>query len=374
MKAILALEDGTWFAGNSFTGAGEAHGEVIFHTSMSGYQSILADPAYLGQMICLTAPLIGNYGVTLDEVESSRLSCPALIVKECCRQPSNWQSKESLPDYLARHQVMGLEGIDTRALTKHLRLHGSMRGVISTKNLSVDDLVVQAQTFPSTSGLNLASQVAPESPCVWNNNEPMPATMDGILPQWTEGNGLRILVYDYGTHWETLRRLSALGLRLLIVPPLFPPSMVKELAPHGIFLSSGPGDPAAMPEAVNIIKELCTKYVVAGLGLGYQLLGLALGGTSCKLKSGHYGTNYPVQELGSGKIEISAQNHGFVLDMTQARDVHATHSNLHDQTLEGFAHAALPILGMQYLSASDNHDQQSLLTRFYDLLVASQKQ
>lgn len=370
MKAILALEDGTWFAGHSFTGAGEVHGEVIFQTSMSGYQGILADPAYAGQMVCLTAPLVGNYGVTLAEVESSRLFCPALIVKECCQQPSNWQAKESLPDYLSRHGVMGLEGIDTRALTKHLRVHGNMRGVISTQNLSMDDLVLQAKALPSRCGTNLVFKVAPENPYVWTTNGPEPAAMDGTLPLWPAGQGMRVVVYDFGTHWETLRLLSALGLTILVVPPLFPLSLVKALAPQGIFLSSGPGDPATVPEALPLIRELCSLYPMAGLGLGYQLLGLALGGKSYKLKVGHYGSNYPVQELLSGKIEISTQNHGFALDISPVKDLQATHIHIHDQSLEGFQHRKLPILGMQYLSGADVSDQGSLVCRFTNMLVS----
>jgi len=372
MKAILALEDGTWFPGQSFTGPGEAGGEVIFNTGMSGYQEILTDPSYYGQMVCMTYPLIGNYGVNLEDVESSRIHCPALIVKECCKQPSNWRAKESLPAYLMRHGVMGLEGIDTRALTRHLRIHGAMRGVISTADLTPEELAAKAKALPSMEGANLVDFVAPKAPYYWTGTEPVPAKMDGDLPLWPEdaGDKLRVIVYDYGIKWNILRLLAAENLAILAVPPRFPVDLVKKLAPHGIFLSNGPGDPATLTDSIAIIKELCELYPVGGICLGHQLLGIALGGTSFKLKFGHHGINHPVRDDITRKIEISSQNHGFCVDISNLPFLEQTHLNLNDQTLEGFRHRTKPIFSVQHHpeAGPGPHDSQYFFARFKRML------
>ena len=378
MKAILALEDGTWFAGESFTGPGEAGGEVIFNTGMSGYQEILTDPSYYGQMVCMTYPLIGNYGVNLEDVESSKIHCPAFIVKECCKKPSNWRAKESLPDYLMRHGVMGLEGIDTRALTRHLRINGAMRGIISTEDLTPEELVAKAQALPSMEGSNLVDFVAPTAPYTWTAQGPVPVKMDGDLPLWPEGSedSIRVVVYDYGVKWNILRLLSAEGLTILAVPPKFPVELVKKLSPSGIFLSNGPGDPATLKEEISIIKELCELYPVGGICLGHQLLGIALGGTSFKLKFGHHGINHPVQDDITRKIEISSQNHGFCVDISKLPFLEQTHLNLNDRTLEGFRHRTKPIFSVQHHpeAGPGPHDSQYFFGRFKRMLETGQVQ
>jgi carbamoyl-phosphate synthase small subunit len=378
MKAILALEDGTWFAGQSFTGPGEAGGEVIFNTGMSGYQEILTDPSYYGQMVCMTYPLIGNYGVNLEDVESSRVHCPAFIVKECCKKPSNWRSKESLPEYLMRHGVMGLEGIDTRALTRHLRIHGAMRGVISTADLTPEELTAKAKALPSMEGANLVDFVAPKEAYHWTADGPVTAPVADGLPQWPADapDKLRVIVYDYGIKWNILRLLAAENLSILVVPPLFPVKSVQKLSPHGVFLSNGPGDPATLTEAIAIIRALCDLYPVAGICLGHQLLGIALGGTSFKLKFGHHGINHPVRDDITRKIEISSQNHGFCVDISRLDFLEQTHLNLNDQTLEGFRHRTKPIFSVQHHpeAGPGPHDSQYFFARFRRMLETGQVQ
>jgi carbamoyl-phosphate synthase small subunit len=378
MKALLALEDGAWFAGQSFTGQGEAGGEVIFNTGMSGYQEILTDPSYYGQMVCMTYPLIGNYGVNLDDVESARVHCPAFIVKECCKKPSNWRATESLPDYLVRHGIMGLEGIDTRALTRHLRINGAMRGMISTGNITPEELAAKAKALPSMEGANLVDFVAPTGPYYWSGTGPVSASMDGDLPLWPENSTdqIRVVVYDYGIKWNILRLLAAENLTMLVVPPLFPAECVKKLAPHGVFLSNGPGDPATLTGAIAIIKELCEAYPVGGICLGHQLLGIALGGTSFKLKFGHHGINHPVRDDITRKIEISSQNHGFCVDISSLPFLEQTHVNLNDNTLEGFRHRTKPIFSVQHHpeAGPGPHDSQYFFGRFRRMLETGRVQ
>jgi len=347
MRAILALEDGLAFSCSSFTGAGETSGEVIFNTGMTGYQEVLTDPSYAGQMVTMTYPLIGNYGVNPEDVESERVHVEAFIVKECCKKPSNWRASQSLPDYLKEHGVLGVEGVDTRALTRHLRLHGAMRGVISTEELDVDKLVARAKSIPSMEGLNLAERVTAKTPYVWTGTGIRPVELADGKYDWP-GPGPRVAVMDFGIKWNILRLLSAQGLDLLVLPASFSAEDVQRLRPDAVFLSNGPGDPGAMPEQVRTIAGLADKYPLAGICLGHQLLGLALGGKTFKLKFGHHGCNHPVKELESGRIEISSQNHGFCVDIESLSNIHVTHVNLNDQTLEGFAHDTKPIIAIQH--------------------------
>ena len=371
MRAILALEDGTLFEGASFTGPGETGGEVIFNTGMTGYQEILTDPSYCGQMVCMTYPLIGNYGVNLEDVESSRIHTPALIVKECCKEPSNWRAKETLPDYLKRHGVMGLEGIDTRALTRHLRIHGAMRGIISTDVEDPQQLVEKAKGLPPMEGADLVGEVAPTAPYRWNGTGP--ETMDLVEDEsaWA-GTGPKVVVYDFGIKWNILRLLADQDLDMIIVPPTFTADQVRALNPDGIFLSNGPGDPAALTGTIATVRELCEAYPVAGICLGHQLLGLALGGTSYKLKFGHHGINHPVKDTTTGKIEISSQNHGFCVDISALNFLEQTHTNLNDNTLEGFRHKEKPIMGVQHHpeAGPGPHDSQYYFKRFRDMITA----
>jgi carbamoyl-phosphate synthase small subunit len=368
MKAILALEDGTWFEGTSFTGPGESGGEAIFNTGMTGYQEILTDPSYVGQMVCMTYPLIGNYGVNLKDVESHKVGVEAFIVKECCKEPSNWQAVQSLPDYLKAAGVMGIEGIDTRALTRHLRIHGAMRGVISTLELDPARLCARAKHLPSMEGLNLADRVSAKSPYVWTGS----TTRDVDLSKgfaWA-GTGPKLVVYDFGIKWNILRLLAAEGFDMLVVPSSFTHEQVSELAPDAVFLSNGPGDPAVVTNAIEATRVFADKYPVAGICLGHQIMGLALGGTTYKLKFGHHGCNNPVLDVESGKIEISSQNHGFCVDIDHLPELKITHRNLNDQTLEGFAHREKPLIAIQFHpeAAPGPHDSACFFRRFRDLV------
>ena len=370
MHAILALEDGTWFECSSFTGPGETGGEVIFNTGMTGYQEILTDPSYRGQMVCMTYPLIGNYGINLEDVESDRVQAAALICKECCKHPSNWRSTQSLPEYLKEHNVMGIEDLDTRALTKHLRINGAMRGIISTRETDPKALIARALAIPCMEGSNLVQDVAPQKPYRWTDGRPQDLNLSSPQTAWT-GKGPKVIVYDFGIKWNILRLLTGQGLDLIIVPPSFTAAQVNELQPDGIFLSNGPGDPAVLTQTIATVAELCNTYPTAGICLGHQILGLALGGTSFKLKFGHHGCNHPVKDLTTGKIEISSQNHGFCVDITGLPFLETTHINLNDQTLEGFRHTEKPIMAVQYHpeSAPGPHDSRYFFKRFTQMIT-----
>ncbi|WP_415519162.1 MAG: glutamine-hydrolyzing carbamoyl-phosphate synthase small subunit [Desulfovibrio aminophilus] len=368
MKAVLTLEDGARFEGASFTGHGAAEGEVIFNTGMTGYQEILTDPSYVGQMVCMTYPLIGNYGVNPEDVESSRVQCAAFIVKECCKNPSNWRSTMPLPEYLERAGVMGIEGIDTRALTRHLRLHGAQRGYMTTEDLSPEEMIARARAIPSMEGLNLVERVTCGSAYAWDGAAPRPVDTDKGY-DWS-GSGPRLVVYDFGIKWNILRLLAGQGFDLLVVPACTTAAQVRDLAPDAVFLSNGPGDPAAVTTAVEAARDLIKDYPVAGICLGHQLLGLALGGTTYKLKFGHHGCNHPVLDLETGKIEISSQNHGFCVDISALDSLKMTHRNLNDGTLEGFAHRDRPILAIQFHpeAAPGPHDSQCFMAKFRELV------
>ncbi len=367
MKAILALEDGTYFEGTSFTGPGETNGEVIFNTGMTGYQEILTDPSYTGQMVCMTYPLIGNYGVNPEDVESGNVHAAGFIVKECCKEPSNWRSTESLPDYLVRNGVMGIEGIDTRALTRHLRLYGAMRGIISTKELSPQKLAKKAAQTPSMEGLNLADRVSSKTPYTWNGTGPEEVDIKDF--KWN-GKGPKLVVYDFGIKWNIMRLLEAEGFDMLMVPSSWTADQVRAVEPDAIFLSNGPGDPAVVTSAVQAVKDLHKEYPIAGICLGHQIIGLALGGTTYKLKFGHHGCNHPVMDMETEKIEISSQNHGFCVDVASLKGVKVTHKNLNDDTLEGFAHKKLPIIAIQFHpeAAPGPHDSEYFFPKFRNIV------
>lgn len=370
MRAILALEDGLTFTGRCFTKPGESSGEVIFNTGMTGYQEVLTDPSYTGQMVTMTYPLIGNYGINIEDVESSRIRVAGFIVKECCKTPSNWRSSMSLPDYLSQQNVLGIEGVDTRALTRHLRLHGAKRGLISTEESDPKKLVRRAQELPSMEGLNLADTVTPERPYIWTGTgvEDAAIAEDGSYA-WP-GEGPRIVVVDCGIKWNILRLLASMDMDLLMVPSNWDKKRIDALKPHAVFLSPGPGDPAALAHVIETIRQLTESYPVAGICLGHQLLGHALGGKTYKLKFGHHGCNHPVKDLEHGHIEISSQNHGFCVDLSDVPDVKPTHINLNDNTLEGFAHTKKPIIAIQYHpeACPGPHDSRSFFGRFRELV------
>lgn len=381
MKALLALEDGFFLEGVSFTGPIErAGGEVIFNTAMTGYQELLTDPSYTGQMVCMTWPLIGNYGINPDDMESGRVHLSALLVKECCKQPSNWRSTESLPAFLMRQGVAGVEGLDTRALTLHLRQYGAMRGAISTAILDPQTLAAEARRLPGMEGQNLVPRVAPSAPYRWDASQPhggrpVPVALaaDGSYawPASTDDRGkptVRILVYDFGIKWNILRMLAAHGMELLMVPPSFTFEQARAVAPDGIFLSNGPGDPATLKDEIGTIARLTDTFSIAGICLGHQLLAHALGGSTAKLKFGHHGCNHPVKNLITGKIEISSQNHGFHV---LPENIEPTHINLNDHTVEGFRHPTKPIITVQHHpeAASGPTDCRSFFAYFKDMVL-----
>ena len=368
MQAVLTLEDGTRFPGRCFTAPGEAGGEVIFNTGMTGYQEVLTDPSYAGQMVCMTYPLIGNYGVNPEDVESSRVQVAAFIVKECCKEPSNWRSAMSLPEYLTQAGVMGIEGVDTRALTRHLRIHGAMRGWISTEAADADALTAKARAVPSMEGCDLTGGVTCAEAFAWDGSAPVPVDIaDGY--DWP-GPGPRLVVYDYGVKWNILRLLADQGFDMLVVPARTTAEEVRRLEPQAVFLSNGPGDPAAVPGAAETTRDLARDLPLAGICLGHQILGLAMGGSAYKLKFGHHGCNHPVMDMTTEKIEISSQNHGFCVDISGLDDLVITHKNLNDGTLEGFAHKDKPILAIQYHpeAAPGPHDSRYFFTRFRELV------
>ncbi len=280
MKAILVLEDGFTLHGKSFTGAFEGGGEVIFNTGMTGYQEVITDPSYCGQMVCMTYPLIGNYGITREDMESSKAHLSALLVKECCKRPSNWRSYCSLPDFLMEQAVPGMEGLDTRALTRHLRLHGAMRAVISTGEMDVTTLVARAKALPSMEGQNLVAKVAPKEPYIWDGMAPKKVSLASDGKHNWQGTGLPLVVYDYGIKWNILRLLTQAGFEILAVPPDFSAAAVNASGAKAVFLSNGPGDPAALHKEVGIIRELIAAFPVAGICLGHQLLGHPVGGST----------------------------------------------------------------------------------------------
>lgn len=370
MKALLALENGFTLEGESFTGEFETGGEVIFNTGMTGYQEILTDPSYCGQLVCLTYPLIGNYGITREDMESGKIHMKALLVKECCKEPSNWRSFISLPDFMKEQGVPGMEGLDTRALTIQLRNAGSMRCMISTRDLDPESLTAKARALPGMEGQNLVPFVAPKAPYVFLKNAVQTVTPDknGRLP--FVGSGLRLVVYDYGIKWNIIRLLKETGFSPVMVPPLFPADAVRRSGAQGVFLSNGPGDPATLTEEIAIVRDLIKDFPVAGICLGHQIIGHALGGTTSKLKFGHHGCNHPVRDNATGHVEISSQNHGFCVCADGVKDVEVTHINLNDGTLEGIRSTARPVMSVQYHpeAAAGPHDSRYLFARFHDMM------
>jgi carbamoyl-phosphate synthase small subunit len=331
VKGYLALEDGTVLEGQAFGAVGESFGEVVFNTGMTGYQEILTDPSYCGQIVTMTYPLIGNYGVNPVDFEATRSFVRGFVVKEFCTNPSNWRSQETLDAYLNRNRIVALAGIDTRLLTKILRTHGVMRGIISTISQHKQELLNKLQTAPPVFGPELVRTVT--TPEVYH------------LP----GSGPKVVVLDFGAKANICRSLSRLGFDLTVVPSYTTPQEILALNPAGLMLSNGPGDPADVPEAVATVKALLGKLPIYGICLGHQIIGLALGGNTYKLKFGHRGANHPVKDLHTGRVYITSQNHGFAVDAaTLGKDVEVTHLNLNDQTVEGLRHKQLSIASVQY--------------------------
>ena len=373
LKALLALEDGTIYEGRSFTGHGEAVGEVVFNTSMSGYQEILTDPSYCGQMVTMTYPLIGNYGINDEDVESDRIQVRALLVKEYQDYPSNWRSNRSLAQYLQENNIPGLEGIDTRAITRHIRLEGAMKAALSTLDPDRDSLVDKAGKAPDMLGLDLVKEVTCRRPSLWRNNGLVELDRDIDEFQWPVDAGTwRIVAVDYGVKHNILRSLETRGCTILLVPASVNSATINRLDPHGLFLSNGPGDPAVVTYAVETIRDQIGRRPIFGICLGHQLMGLALGGKTYKLKFGHRGGNQPVKDLKTGKVEITSQNHGFCVDMDSLNDpdIELSHINLNDNTLEGLVHKKLPLFSVQYHpeAAPGPHDATYLFDRFINMM------
>ncbi|MCK4751907.1 MAG: glutamine-hydrolyzing carbamoyl-phosphate synthase small subunit [Planctomycetes bacterium] len=367
MKAILLLEDGTVFEGTSFGAKGQSCGEVVFNTSMSGYQEILTDPSYNEQIVTMTYPLIGNYGTNQFDWESRKIFTRGFIVKENCNYPSNWRNKDSLSQYLKDNNVIGLEGIDTRKLVKHIRTEGAMKGIIST-GLAVSSLKKKLQSYPGLVGRDIVKAVTSKKPYNWN---------EGVLDvltgkQQKPKKQYKVVTFDFGIKHNILRMLRSAACDVYVVPANTSAKQVLKRKPDGVFLSNGPGDPAPVSYAVETVKELLGNVPIFGICLGHQILSLALGGKTYKLKFGHRGANHPVKNLKTGKIEITSQNHGFCVDIDSLKDkdVELTHINLNDNTLEGIACKKEKAFSVQYHpeASPGPHDAGYLFDTFIELM------
>jgi len=384
MKALLALEDGRTFPCRSFTGHGEALGEVVFNTSMTGYQEILTDPPIMDQMVTMTCPMMGNYGVCPEDVESDKIQAAALIVREYVDFPSNWRSTGTLADYLKKEGVLGVEDLDTRALTCHIRDSGAMRAVISTYDLDPASLVKRAKEIPPMEGCNLAERVSTTTPYFWRENRP-----DFINPDFVNGCGCTpaqssiwrhrgekhsVVAIDFGIKYNIIRCLEAEGCEVLVVPASTSADLIKKLDPDGIFLSNGPGDPEPLHQAIYTIRELLGFRPMFGICLGMQLLGLAMGAKTYKIKFGHRGGNQPVKNFATNKVEITSQNHGFAVDIKSLKCSLAgaamTHINLNEDSLEGIKDESLKVFAVQYHpeASPGPHDAAYLFRQFAEMM------
>jgi len=376
MNAILALEDGTWYQGVAAGATGETSGEVVFNTSMTGYQEVLTDPSYAGQIVTMTAPQIGNYGVAPGDAESQGPRVAGFVMREASPLASNWRAEGTLRDYLTRHNIVAIADIDTRALTRVLRNAGVMRGVIATGQVDPAALVEKARAIPKMEGADLVQGVTCDSAFEWRQYPGRVGDEDhaafGIPAEARAKRRLRVAAYDFGVKYNILRRLDAYGCDVHVFPASAPAAELRKIEPDGIFLSNGPGDPAALPYAINNVRELVNGDVpMFGICLGHQILGLAVGGKTFKLKFGHRGANHPVKEHQSGKVEITSQNHGFAVDpQSLPSDVTVTHTNLYDGTVEGFRHLTKPIFSVQYHpeASPGPHDADYLFRQFIETM------
>ncbi len=368
-KALLVLEDGTVFEGLSFGAQGEVFGEVVFNTSMTGYQEILTDPSYNGQIVTMTYPEIGNYGVNEEDVESRRPFLKGFVVKEYWRTPSNWRSQGDLESYLANYGVVGIEGVDTRSLTKLIRSKGAKKAVISTEDLDPKSLLKKVNASAGIIGIDLVTEVSCEEPYSWSEGTHKWDSIDD--EDLSAEASYKVVAYDFGLKHNILRKLTDHGCEVTVVPSRTPPNEVLSMDPDGIFLSNGPGDPAAVAYAVESIRTLLGKKPMFGICLGHQILSLALGAETYKLKFGHRGANQPVKELSSGKVEITSQNHGFAVDAdTLGDDIEITHINLNDNTIEGIRHKDHKAFSVQYHpeASPGPHDASYLFENFVKLM------
>ena len=374
MQAILALEDGRIFRGHGYGHPGECQGEVVFNTSLTGYQEIATDPSYAGQIVVLTNPQIGNYGTNQADNESAKPYIEGLIVREFSAISSNWRSEQVTDEYMERYSVPVLAEIDTRALVRHLRTHGVMRGVISTNVSDSDALVQRARNIRKMDGTDLAKVVSTKTIYEFDANDPRNQSGDPLLPgePTNQRKQLHVVAYDFGIKHNILRMLTREDCRVTVVPAETSAEDVLGLKPDGIFLSNGPGDPEPVNYAVNSIRKFLGRVPVFGICLGHQLTGLALGGRTYKLKFGHHGGNHPVRNNATGKVEITAHNHNFAVDpdSINANEVELTHVDLNDQTLEGLRHKTLPLFSVQYHpeAAPGPHDSHYLFRDFRQMM------
>jgi len=369
--AKLALEDGKVFSGHAFGADGEVDGEVVFNTSMTGYQEILTDPSYCGQIVTMTYPQIGNYGVNPEDAESRQIFLRGFIVREVCDRPSNFRSTESLESYLAKAGIIGLSGIDTRTLVRHIRMQGAMKGVLSTVDLDDASLVEKARTSPGLVGRDLVREVIPDAPYEWSDGLNAWSKLTETDTPPAAQTEPHVVAIDYGMKWNIPRHLRELGCRVTVVPGTSSAEEVLEHKPDGVFLSNGPGDPRPLSYAIDTIRGLLGKQPVFGICLGQQLLGLAAGGEIYKLKFGHRGANQPVLNHRTGRVEITTQNHGFALrSETLPANVEVTHLNLNDRTVEGIRLRDCPAFAVQYHpeASAGPHDSHYLFGEFVKML------
>jgi carbamoyl-phosphate synthase small subunit len=378
MKAILALEDGSVFHGIGFGARTSACGEVCFNTSMTGYQEILTDPSYKGQIVTMTYPLIGNYGVNRQDVESWQPHVAGFVIRELSPVVSNWRAEQSLAEYLEQRGIPGIQGIDTRALTRRLRVRGALNGFISTEGIAADEALQRAKEWPGLIGVDYVKEVTHKQPFLWDQQDEQSANFNLVHGPASAGArdardplptaDIPIVAYDYGMKYNILRRLRQHGFKVQVVPATATAAEALQYKPAGIFLSNGPGDPAALGYAVQAVSDLMKAGVpVFGICLGHQILGQAFGGKTFKLKFGHRGANQPVKELESGRVEITSQNHGFAVDpKTLPADVVVDRINLNDQTVEGMRHKAKPVFCVQYHpeASPGPHDSTGLFAQF----------
>ena len=383
MKAILALEDGSVFHGMGFGARASACGEVCFNTSMTGYQEILTDPSYKGQIVTMTYPLIGNYGVNRQDVESWQPHVAGFVIRELSPVVSNWRAESSLSDYLEQNGIPGIQGIDTRALTRKLRVRGALNGFISTEGTAADEAVQRAKEWPGLMGVDYVKEVTHKEAFLWDQKDEQSASFNLVRVSGSAGArdardplpaaDILIVAYDYGMKYNILRRLRQHGFKVQVVPATTTAAEARRYNPAGIFLSNGPGDPAALGYAVQAVSDLVKAGVpIFGICLGHQILGQAFGGKTFKLKFGHRGANQPVKELESGRVEITAQNHGFAVDpKTLPADVEVNRINLNDQTVEGMRHKTKPVFCVQYHpeASPGPHDSTGLFAQFREMIL-----